>query len=54
MRKTPKRGVNWVFQKTFSMQQIQAQYTLGFYSGSTLPCLHHSPQSPNRVKVPLA
>ena len=26
MRKTPKRGVNLVFQKTFSTQQIQAQY----------------------------
>ena len=62
MRKTPKRGVNWVFQKKFQHnkfkhirsknKEIELEKANSDFIVVQLAFVH-SPQSPNQVRVPL-
>ena len=63
-RKTPKRGVNWVFQKLFQHNKFKhnrSKYNeieLENSNSNFIVVQHflayvHSPQAPNRVRVPL-
>ena len=65
MRKTPKRGVNWVFQKLFQHNKFKynviknKEIELENSNSDFIVVRHflayvHSPQSSNRVRVPLA
>ena len=64
MRKTPKRGVNWVFQKLFQHNKFKhnrskyKEIKLENSNSDFIVVRHflayfHSPQAPNRVRVPL-
>ena len=64
MRKTPKRGVNWVFQKLFQHNKFKyniiknKEIKLENSNSDFIVVRHflayvHSPQSPNRVRVSL-
>ena len=64
MRKTPKRGVNWVFQKLFQHNKFKyniiknKEIELKNSNSDFIVIRHflayiHSPQGPNRVRVPL-
>ena len=62
MRKTPKRGVNWVFQKLFQHNKFKhnrskyKEIKLENSNSDFIVVRHflayiHSPQSPNRMRV---
>ena len=64
MRKTPKRGVNWVFQKLFQHNKFKhnrnkyKEIELENSNSDFIVVRHflvyvHSPQSPNRVRIAL-
>ena len=64
MRKTPKKSVNWVFQKLFQHNKFKhniiknKEIELENLNSDFIVVQHflayvHSPQSPNRVRVPL-